>query len=220
MNWSGGKDSALALHRLQREGYEINTLLTTVSQGVVSMHEVPISLIRQQASAMRLPLIELEIPQNTGVEEYRKIMVETFGKLRQQGVTYLGYGDIFLEDLRQFRENLGAEADMSSAFPLWKEDTRQLLDNFIHEGFKTMVTSIDSEKLPDTFLGEVLSEGTSFPEGVDPCGEHGEFHTFVFDGPIFTRPVQFALGEVAVKQLPRPNGEGEMEFHYLQTSLA
>jgi uncharacterized protein (TIGR00290 family) len=196
--WSGGKDSALALHEVCRH-YEFVSLLTTVTEpyGRVSMHGVRTELLEQQASALQIPVEKVPIPApcpNTEYEARMRAALETF---RGQGVTAAVSGDIFLEDVRAYRERLLASAGLQGVFPLWGRDTHELARHFLALGFRAVVCCVDAQALDGAFAGRAYDENllAELPPVVDPCGERGEFHTFVSDGPLFTRPVAYQVGE-------------------------
>ena len=199
--WSGGKDSALALHTLLRQtDVRIAALLTTVTEGYdrISMHGVRRELLLQQAEYLRLPLHEVFIPPKCGNPLYEARMEEALLLYFQQGIRRVAFGDIFLEDLRLYREKNLSRVAMQALFPIWKRDTRELIREFHAAQFRSVAVCIDSRVLDPSYAGRELDASffADLPPGVDPCGENGEFHTFVFDGPIFTRPVDFTLGEV------------------------
>jgi uncharacterized protein (TIGR00290 family) len=199
--WSGGKDSALALHTLlNKNETHIAALLTTVTEGYdrISMHGVRRELLRCQAESLRLPLHEVFIPPQCGNPIYEARMEEALLMYFKQGIRRVAFGDIFLEDLRLYREKNLARVAMQALFPVWKRDTRDLIRDFHAARFRAVAVCIDSKALDPSFAGRDLDESffADLPPGVDPCGENGEFHTFVFDGPIFARPVDFTLGEV------------------------
>jgi len=199
--WSGGKDSALALHTLlQQNDVRIAALLTTVTEGYdrISMHGVRRELLQQQAKSLRLPLHEVFIPPQCVNPIYEARMEEALLFYFKQGIRRVAFGDIFLEDLRLYREKNLARVAMQALFPIWKRDTRELIREFHAAQFRSVVVCIDSRVLDPSFAGRELDVSffDDLPPGVDPCGENGEFHTFAFDGPIFSRPVDFTLGEV------------------------
>jgi len=199
--WSGGKDSALALHSLLRQGdVRVAALLTTLTEGYdrISMHGVRRELLRRQAESLRLPLHEVFIPPQCGNPLYEARMEAAMRHYWEQGIRRVAFGDIFLEDLRVYREKNLARLDMTAIFPLWKRATRELIHEFHAFGFRAVTACIDPRVLNASFAGRELDESffADLPPGVDPCGENGEFHTFVFDGPIFARPVEFTVGEV------------------------
>jgi uncharacterized protein (TIGR00290 family) len=204
--WSGGKDSALALHEImQSQTYEVVSLLTTITEdyGRVSMHGVPRVLLEEQAGCLGLPLETVYIPKECSVEEYGTRMEETLTRFRQDGVSSVVFGDIFLEDVRKYREDNLAQAEMRAVFPLWGRDTATLARSFVALGFKAIVTCLDSRVLDKRFIGRTIDESflSELPPGVDPCGENGEFHSFVLDGPIFRERVVCVPGEVVLRDL-------------------
>ena len=199
--WSGGKDSTLALHALLRQGdVRVVALLTTVTEGYnrISMHGVRRELLRRQVESLRLPLHEVFIPTQCGNSIYEARMEAAMRQYLDQGIRRVAFGDIFLEDLRAYREENLARLDMQAIFPLWKRDTRELIREFHAFRFRAVVACIDTRMLDVSFAGRELDASffAELPPGVDPCGENGEFHTFAFDGPIFARPVEFTVGEV------------------------
>jgi len=199
--WSGGKDSALALRTLlQQTDVRIAALLTTMTEGYdrISMHGVRRELLHRQAESLRLPLHEVFIPPNCGNPLYEARMEEVLLLYFQQGIRRVAFGDIFLEDLRLYRERNLARVAMQALFPIWKRDTHGLIREFHAAQFRSVAVCIDSKVLNPSFAGRELDASffADLPPAVDPCGENGEFHTFVFDGPIFSRPIGFTLGEV------------------------
>lgn len=203
--WSSGKDSALALHEVLRAGAcEVQALLTTVTgdYGRASMHGVRRELVAAQAAALEIPLEEVTISKGATNEEYESAMRAALDRHRAGGVTGVVFGDIFLEDLRAYREGRLAEIGMAGIFPLWGRDTAELARQFIKLGFRAVVTCVDTEMLDGRFAGRAYDEALleELPAGVDPCGENGEFHTFCFDGPIFAAPVAHRLGEIVLRE--------------------
>lgn len=203
-NWSGGKDSALCLHRvLQDKKYTISTLLTTLSSGTnrITMHGVREELLQQQARNIGLPLKQMSLPEDVSMETYNRVMRSTMELLRDEGVTHSIYGDINLKDLRKYREEQLAQVGIKATFPLWGRPTAELVHDFIALGFKAVVVSANARLLDNSFIGRILDESflKDLPAGVDPAGENGEFHTFVFDGPIFKEPVRYTLGEKVLR---------------------
>lgn len=208
-NWSSGKDSALALYKtIQEDQYEIVTLLTSINEEFqrISMHGVHVSLLEQQASLLDIPLKKMELPKEPSMEEYQSIMNATMAEIKAQGITHSIFGDIFLEDLRQYREKQLNTIGMQAVFPLWKQSTYSLIQEFLKLGFKTIVTCVNGSYLDKSFAGRIIDQQflDDLPENVDPCGENGEFHTFTFDGPIFKSPVEFEIGETVKKTYPKP----------------
>ena len=202
--WSGGKDSALSLYMLRKlHNYEIAALLTSVTEDYdrISMHGVRRALLEQQAQSLGLPLDIVYITKNSSNEEYEARMKEKLLQYRKQGVLSVVFGDIFLEDVRKYRENNLAEVGMKGVFPLWKRDTSELAHDFMDLDFKAVITCIDAQSLDGKFAGryfdnEFLAE---LPARVDPCGENGEFHSFVYDGPIFRERIRFRRGKVVLR---------------------
>jgi uncharacterized protein (TIGR00290 family) len=199
--WSGGKDSAMALHSvLQRDDLQVVSLLTTVTEGYerISMHGVRRELLLRQAESIGLPLHEVRIPPQCGNPLYEARMEEALRIHYANGVRTVAFGDIFLEDLRAYRENNLARIHMTAIFPIWKRDTRELVQHFHANRFRAISVCINPKLMDRTFAGRELDESffRDLPSGVDPCGENGEFHTFVFAGPIFKRAIQFRVGEV------------------------
>jgi len=198
--WSGGKDSAMALRVLQREKVPVISLLTTVTEGYqrISMHGVRRELLWRQAESIGLPLHEVLIPPQCVNPIYEARMEEALRKFAAQGVRQVAFGDIFLEDLRAYRERNLARISMSAIFPIWKRDTRELAAEFCVAGFRAVAVCVDGKVLDRSFAGRELNDQffRDLPPHADPCGENGEFHTFVFDGPVFKQPVRCATGEI------------------------
>lgn len=209
-NWSSGKDSALALyHLLPQNHLEIDRLLTTVNSHYnrVSMHGLPREVLEAQAAQTGIPLDILEVPENPSMEQYNGLMRDKIKQLKAAGYTQTVFGDIFLEDLKQYREQMLSKYDIKAIFPLWKRDTKDLIHEFLELGFRAVIVCINNSKLDESFLGKELSLEliNQLPEDVDPCGENGEFHTFCFDGPIFTNPIAFEIGEKVYKMYDDPS---------------
>ena len=201
--WSGGKDSALALYEVLNSGYEVLALLTTVAKthDRISIHGVRRVLLEQQAKALRIPLEELFILKGASNAEYETVLLNALKRHRDNGVFSVVFGDIFLEDVRKYREQLLTKAGMNGIFPLWKKETKELARTFINLGFKSIITSVDSHVLGKKFAGREYDEKflSDLPVNVDPCGENGEFHSFVYDGPLFRERISFKKGELALK---------------------
>ncbi len=201
MCFSGGKDSALALHALQQSGAcRVETLITTVTDAYdrVSMHGVRRALVRDQAAVIGIPLVEVVVPPQSSNEIYERAMGEAFDRLYEDGIRRVAFGDIFLEDLREYRERQLAASGLECFFPIWKQPTAALARSFIRDGFKAVAVCVNPAVLDASFAGRAFDASfvADLPEGVDPCGEHGEFHTFVWDGPILPRPIPVARGDV------------------------
>jgi uncharacterized protein (TIGR00290 family) len=202
--WSGGKDGALALYEiLTSDSYQVLELLTTVTKenDRISIHYVQRILLEQQARALRIPLEELFIPKGASDAEYEDNMLKSLKKHRDNGVSSIVFGDIFIEDIKKYREYILEKAGMNGVFPLWKKDTRKLARVFISLGFEAIITSVDSTVLGKDFAGRKYTEKflMDLPVNVDPCGENGEFHTFVYNAPIFCDKVYFKKGALTLK---------------------
>lgn len=204
-NWSGGKDSALALWTALQGGvYDVRCLLTTLSREYarVSMHGVREALLDRQAEAIGIPLRKAYIAEDSTMETYDCLLHKALLELGQEGIQTALFGDIFLEDLRAYREKRLAQAGWSAAFPIWQRPTRELLLEFIDLGFEAVVVCVSEAHLDATFAGRTLDRQflEDLPPTVDPCGENGEFHSFVFNGPIFRGPVAFQKGEIVQRR--------------------
>jgi uncharacterized protein (TIGR00290 family) len=200
VSWSGGKDSALALYETLNAGrYEVVALLTTVTQDYdrISMHGVRSSLLKQQTESLGIKSEVVFITKDASNEEYELAMGKALAAYRREGVTSVVFGDIFLQDLRKYREEKLSVANMGAVFPIWNINTTELARKFIAAGFKAVATCVDTEALGKEFVGREINERflSELPESVDPCGENGEYHSFVYDGPIFKKPIGFSLGE-------------------------
>jgi len=203
--WSGGKDSALALHAIQQDHTtEVAALLTTVTEGYdrISMHGVRRELLEMQARALGYPLEVVLIPQSCTGEVYGARMRRVLETWTQKGVTGVVFGDLFLEDIRAYRERNLRQVGMKGVFPLWGCDTAELARRFIALGFRAIVTCVDGQALDGEYAGRELDERflRDLPAGVDPCGENGEFHTFVYDGPIFHERIDVVRGEIVLRE--------------------
>lgn len=203
-NWSGGKDSALCLYQvLQEKNYTVTTLLTSLSSSTnrITMHGVREELLLQQAASIGLPLKQIRLSETASMDAYNQLMQRTMEELKAEGITHSIFGDINLEDLRKYREDQLTQVDIKAVFPLWGRPTHALVLDFIKAGFKAVVVSANARLLNESFVGRILDESfvKDLPAGVDPAGENGEFHTFVFDGPIFKEPVRYKLGEKVLR---------------------
>ncbi|REC47100.1 Dph6-related ATP pyrophosphatase [Chryseobacterium pennipullorum] len=220
-NWSSGKDSALALYKIMQDNqYEITTLLTSINEEFqrISMHGVHVSLLEKQAESIGIPLLKMELPKDPSMAEYQEIMSTTMAEVQAGGITHSVFGDIFLEDLRQYREDQLNAIGMTAVFPLWKQDTSDLIHEFLDLGFKTIVTCVNGSYLDKSFAGRIIDQKflDDLPENVDPCGENGEFHTFTFEGPIFKAPIAFKVGETVKKTYPKPKSSSkDQEENYV-----
>lgn len=203
--WSGGKDSAFALYKvLQEKEYEVTALFTTVNEKFhrVSMHGVKEELIEKQAKSIGLPLYKMYVKEGSNAE-YERNMEKFLLEQKTKGIEYVIFGDIFLEDLRAYRDNNLAKVELKGVYPLWKMDTKTLANDFIKLGFKTVLCCTNDAYLGENEVGQLFSESfvKSLPANVDPCGENGEFHTFCFDGPIFKTKIEVKVQEKVYKPL-------------------
>jgi uncharacterized protein (TIGR00290 family) len=216
-NWSGGKDSALALYHARKDkGLTPDLLLTSINASFqrISMHGVRSTLLDMQAESIGLPLHKINLPEGLTMPAYNEIMGTTVSSLHKQGYRDTIFGDIFLEDLRLYREEQLKPLGITAHFPLWKRDTKELLHEFIDLGFKTVLVCIKSELLDKSFAGRIIDRDfiKDLPANVDACGENGEFHTFVYDGPIFKRPIDFEIGEVVYREYASPKDDKDACF--------
>ncbi len=203
--WSGGKDSTLALYRVRQAGaYTVEGLLTTITEDYnrVCMHGVRTAVLEEQAAALGLPLDRISLSRNESQEGYDAKMRTRLADYRGRGMQTVIFGDLFLEEVRQYREGNLSQLDMQAVFPLWQEDTEALAQTFIWMGFKAIITCVDLKALPATFVGRDYDEAflDALPPDMDPCGERGEFHSFVYDGPLFRQPVPFRTGHRVVRE--------------------
>lgn len=204
VSWSGGKDSCLALHELLQSGeYEVAALLTTVACDIerVQMHGVRSVLLERQAECLGLPLRQVHVRAGATNEEYERALAGALSEYLDRGIDSVVFGDLFLEDVRAYREQFLARRGMRGLYPVWGRGTVEFVREFVALGFKAVVTCVNSEVLDGSFAGRTIDEEflRSLPPGVDPCGENGEFHTFVFDGPSFTEEVRFSVGEKVLR---------------------
>ena len=204
LSWSGGKDSAMSLYELRRsKQYEVVGLLTTVTQDYerISMHGVRRILLEQQAESVGVPLRKVLIPKTCTNEIYERLMAEEMERLKRGGVFLVAFGDIFLQDLKDYREQNLAKAGLKGVFPVWKRNSQELVESFINLQFKSIVTTCDPRVIGEEFCGRIINKRflTELPTTVDPAGENGEFHSFTFDGPIFKQPVSFTVGEKVLR---------------------
>ena len=223
-SWSGGKDSALALHEMRRSGqYEVVALLTTVAEQYkrISHHGVREELLEMQAEAVGLPLDKLYLPANAPLPctnaQFEELMGWCWRSITPPAYSWWPTGTFFFRTCAYRERNL-AKVGMKGLFPLWRRDTTELLRTFIQSGFKAYLSCVDGQKLGEAFAGRAVDAALlgDLPAGVDPCGEYGEYHSFVYDGPIFERPVPVRVGEVVLRDtryyadlLPDLNGFAE-----------
>ncbi|ANQ51282.1 diphthine--ammonia ligase [Flammeovirga sp. MY04] len=222
--WSGGKDSSFALYKALKE-WEITGLFTSLSKEYkrISMHGVREELLDLQAESISLPLHKMYLEEDATHDTYDRELGKHLQPFVNEGIKDLVLGDIFLEDLRKYREDQMDKVGLKCHFPLWGGDTHQLYKDFVAAGFKAITVAVN-EKLGDDFNGRILDMDfyNDLPEGVDPCGENGEFHTFVFDGPIFKNPVPFTVGNKLVREYEFKDADGNMihsKFHFCDLEL-
>lgn len=201
LSWSSGKDSAWALQYLRRDpDVELAGLFTTVNREFdrVAMHGVRRSVLAAQAASVGLPLLTIPLPYPCPNEAYEAAMAAFVAEARKNGVTQFAFGDLFLEDIRRYREEKLAGTGIEPLFPLWKLPTRELAQEMIAEGLRAHITCVNLKQAPREWAGRLFDRDfvDALPEGIDPCGEYGEFHTFAFDGPMFRHPVGVAVGEI------------------------
>ena len=204
LSWSSGKDSAWSLHVLrQRREYQIVGLLTTFNEAAdrVAMHAVRRELVERQASAAGLPLWSVPLPWPCSNEQYELLMAETCTRAVAADIEGIAFGDLFLEDVRAYREKQMRNSGLQPIFPLWGQPTRDLAKLMIASGMRAKLTCVDTEKLDASFAGREFDENllAALPDGVDPCGENGEFHTFVYAGPMLTVDIPVSVGENVVR---------------------
>lgn len=203
LSWSGGKDSTMALYELLKQGNLDITLLTTITSRYerISMHGVREALLEKQAESLGCSLQKVYITPESTNEEYGRKMEEVMNMYKKLGVTKVAFGDLFLEDIRRYREENLEKSGMEAIFPLWGRDTSELAGTFINLGFKSIITCVDTKVLDGDFAGRFYDKDflDDLPEGIDPCGENGEFHSFAFDGPIFKKRIDFSIGEKVLR---------------------
>ncbi len=204
ISWSGGKDSAMALEKIITEGqYEIDHLHTVIDHDNrrVGLHGVGEELIEQQAESLQIPLRKLYLQASKDHSNYESLVKDYYLKLKSEGINYVLFGDIFLEDLKDYRDKMLLQCGVEGIYPLWKLNTSELLEEFLDKGFKTLICAANKAYFSESELGKTIDRNFSsqLNEAVDPCGENGEFHTFVYDGPIFTRPINVERHEVVEK---------------------
>jgi uncharacterized protein (TIGR00290 family) len=226
MNWSSGKDAALAYHLLlQQNKFKVSHLLTTLSRehSRVFMHGVREILLDAQAARMNLPLVKVSLPSSPDDLLYKKAMTEILSGLKKDGVVAAAYGDIFLDDLRQYREDQLSQIGLQSLFPLWKMNTRELVRMVEDAGIEAIIVCVSEKHLGKEFLGQKINADllSSLPANVDPCGENGEFHTFVYNAPFFSEPIPIATGEIVYKNYDAvTSGQAwDTGFYFLDVNL-
>jgi len=205
MSWSGGKDSCLALYEIQKTlDYRVAALLTTVTRDHdrVSMHGVRRELLESQAASLGFPLHQVLITKGASNQEYETKLIEAVLAYRDQGIDSIVFGDLFLEDIKTYRDQFLARHGLRGIYPVWMRDTTEFIKEFIDLGFKAAITCVNGDVLHSSFAGMTIDQSflPALPAHVDPCGENGEFHTFVFDGPNFAQPVEFSIGETVSRE--------------------
>jgi uncharacterized protein (TIGR00290 family) len=200
LSWSSGKDSAWTLHVLHEQGIEVSCLLTTVNEAFarVAMHGVRRELLEAQAEAAGIPLLAIDLPWPCSNDVYEERMRAATERLISEGFTQIAFGDLFLGDIRSYREKQLDGLPLQPIFPLWNIPTDLLANRMLDGGIKACITTVDPRKLPASIAGRTWDRDliAEFPAGIDPCGENGEFHTFVYDGPMFSHPIDIKVGEI------------------------
>jgi uncharacterized protein (TIGR00290 family) len=217
-SWSSGKDSALALTAAQEMGYVIDSLVTVIRHDQsVSVHGVPQALLRAQAEALGLPLIEIEVNET---RNYQTAVTEALQTQVDRGIHKIVYGDLFLEDIKQWRAKFHAPLRMECIYPLWKIDTTELSQRFIHNGYEAVVVCVNTKRLGIEFAGRRYDQSflDDLPEDIDPCGENGEFHTFVFNTPEFKQPIPFQQSSAFLREFDDPGHR--FTFGFCELSVA
>ena len=203
IGWSGGKDSAWTLHELRSTpDLEIAGLFTTVHSDRVAVHEVRIALLERQAERAGVPLHMLPIPRPCPNAVYERVIGEFVARAKLSGVTHLAFGDLFLEDIRRYRERQFAQSGVELLFPLWGRPTRALAEEMVEAGLRAWITCVDTKRAPREWAGRLYDAAfiEQIPAGIDPCGENGEFHTFVFAGPMLSSPLAAKLGALTERE--------------------
>lgn len=224
LNWSSGKDAALALHHLQQDSrYTVTGLLTTLSAPFrrVSMHGVREEILVAQAAAAGLPLQRVYLPEAADMQTYNNLMEQAVSALKRKGVQGMAFGDLFLEDLKKYRQAQLAAAGMEAVFPLWKKDTRELAGELEDVGIKARIVCVNERYLGKEFLGRTVDRELlrQLPSDVDPCGENGEFHTLVVEAPFFTAPLAVQAGEIVYKNYAGQDETWDTGFYFLDMTL-
>lgn len=212
--WSGGKDSSLCLYKvLQANEYEVCYLLTTINGNHhrISMHGVREDLLDAQLASIGIPQLKVFVCEGNN-DEYEKAMGKTLTSAKAEGITHVIFGDIFLEDLRTYRENNLAKVGLKAVFPLWKQDTTDLINEFLQLKFKTVTCCVSDGYLNESHVGKIIDEEfiRTLPNNVDACGENGEYHTFCFEGPIFKKPIEISVTEKVYKPLELKTNESSV----------
>jgi len=214
LNWSSGKDALMALHQIRQENtFKIQKLVTTVNADFkrISMHGVPIELLEAQAASLQHPLHQIALSGDVSLQTYNETMQMHTQQLKEEGFTEAVFGDIFLEDLKAYREKELHKIGLNTVFPLWKKNTLSLAKEFISLGYKAIVVCTSAKELDSSFCGREFNDSflQDLPDAVDPCGENGEFHTFVYDGPLFKQRINFKKGEKVMRTYKPSNKNDE-----------
>jgi len=223
LNWSSGKDAALAYHLLlQNPAYKVTHLLTTLSEEYkrVFMHGIREELLDMQAERMGLPLTKVKLPASPDDEVYKSAMQNILTQLQNEGITTAAYGDIFLEDLKKYREQQLAKIGLNAIFPLWKKDTKELVSMVEATGIEAIIVCVNDKYLGKEFLGRKIDANflNDLPENIDACGENGEYHSFVYNAPYFSSPINIKTGEIVYKKYaPADSSDGGWDtgFYFL-----
>jgi len=221
LNWSSGKDCALALFKIQKDPkYKLKKLFTTLNKTNkrVSMHGIHEKLLKSQAREIGLPIDVLYLEENISMRRYSDLIELKMQDFKNEEIYHSAFGDILLEDVKEYRERQLELIGMKAVFPLWKENTTKIIEDFVRLGFKAIIVAAAAEHFDKRFLGREIDNYfiEQLPKEVDPCGENGEFHTFCYDGPIFRNKVLFEKGEIKSANYPNPSGDGEVIFHFLE----
>lgn len=220
-NWSSGKDSAFALYKaMKSETYDVQNLFTIIKKqgSKIAMHEIGIDLLKQQANTIGIPLTVLEFDLAASPGEYEKSIKTQMEKFKREQINTALFGDLYLQDLRNRRIENCKQQGIQAEFPLWNSKPDELLREFISLGFKSIVTCVDGSVLDESFVGRVIDEAflRDLPSGIDICGENGEYHSFVFDGPIFHKPVKFEIIKRYYVDYPNETNTQQNRYWYLE----
>jgi len=225
MSWSGGKDSALALYRcLNSPKFSIVGLVTTISSSTnrISMHGVALDVLKNQTDAIGLPLHVITLPEDCSIDAYESIMGVFMSNMKQDGIEGVVFGDIFLEDIRAYREKQMRGIGLIPIFPLWGLKSFDVANEFFSNHFKSIITCVDGELLDESFVGQNYTSAyiKKLPDGVDPCGENGEFHSFVFAGPIFQKELEVKVVNTIYREYPNPQGGNHKTFWFADIAIS
>ncbi len=216
LSWSTGKDAAYSLLKLVQNGKKPGLLLTNINQSKerVSMHGSRLELLKLQAERLNIPLYIIPLHEEINMEDYNRITADHLKKLRTKGFTNIYFGDIFLEDLKNYRIKQMNAVGLNSGFPIWGENTSELAQKIIDSGIKAVITAVSADKMDKSFVGRTFDRSflNDLPEGVDWCGENGEFHSFVYDHPLFSSPIEWKKGEIVFKKYKKCTKEDKNKF--------